>query len=165
MSLAAFGCNPEDTGASLDDVGGHQPGTLAYSRRTGESTVSSRPGGDCSQYDTCLIVGNWRVRPLDSTARRQRLCGLCIPQVALANAPTAGASCSATGKRGPTCRHRRRATTLTVTADEGKLDDAYDGVNKQHRRSEAPVRNGGRKRRPDLRRRRHCGRISTRLVI
>ena len=87
MSLAALGCNPEDTGASLDDVGGHQPGTLAFSPDGGLYCLIQASEA-CAQYDTCFIHGNWQVGPYDNATSDEgnRPLKLCIPQVELANA-------------------------------------------------------------------------------
>ena len=129
MSLAALGCNPEDNGSSLDDVGGHQPGTLAFSP-DGGLYVCIQASEACAQYDTCAIVGNWRVKPYDSTDDANDYAALCIPQVALANAAYGWGLVFGNGKGRADMDIAAGATTVTVTADEGKLDDAYTVVNK-----------------------------------
>ena len=142
MSLAAFGCNPEDTGASLDDVGGHQPGTLAYSP-DGGIYVLIQAGEAIAQCDTCLIAGNWQVRPADLTDDDISQ-AVCIPQVALANAHYGWGLVYGNGRARADDDIAATATQLYLTADEGKLDDAEAAntdqqLNGVHKRQSAAV--------------------------
>ena len=124
MSLAAFGCNPEDTGASLDDVGGHQPGTLAYSPDGGIYVVVQASEA-VAAYDTCLIEGIWRVRPLDSQDDDDLALQVCIPQVALANGAYGWGLVFGNGKaRASADMAAGVSGPLYPTRDEGKLAGA-----------------------------------------
>ena len=121
MSLAALGCNPEDTGSSLDDVGGLQPGTLAFSPDGGLYVVVQASEA-VAAYDTCLMEGNWRVRPFDNTDDANLATALCIPQVALANGAYGWGLVFGNGSARADDDIAAGAI-LYATADEGKLDD------------------------------------------
>ena len=132
MSLAAFGCNPEDTGASLDDVGGHQPGTLAYSPDGGIYVVVQASEA-VAAHDTCLIQGNWRVRPLDTADDKDLAVQVCIPQVALANGAYGWGLVFGNGRARASADIAANVTgPLYPTPDEGKLLGTVDGTNALH---------------------------------
>ena len=127
MSLAAFGCNPEDTGASLDDVGGHQPGTLAYSSDGGIYCLV-RASEAVAAHDTCLVEGAWRVRPLDLSDDTGLPSAICIPQVALANGAYGWGLMFGNGMARADDDIAASATNLYPTDDEGKVDDAAAAI-------------------------------------
>ena len=82
MSLAALGCNPDVTGASLADMGGHAAGTLAFSPDGGLYILVQASESGIDAYDCCIITGNWQIRPLDATDDANLSCSICFPQVA-----------------------------------------------------------------------------------
>lgn len=76
--FAALGCNPEDTGASLDDIGAASLGTLAYSPKG--IYIALQADGAITQGQLTLIQGNWQgkveVVSVDGAP-------VCFPQVAV----------------------------------------------------------------------------------
>ena len=131
MSLAALGCNPEDTGASLDDVGGHQPGTLAFSPDGGLYCLF-QAGEAIAQYDTCLVYGAWRVRPLDVADDHSASTMLCIPQVEVANAHYAWGLVFGNGTASASADMAASVTQLFPSTDEGRLAGTINGTDDLH---------------------------------
>ena len=88
MSLAALGCNPSQTGDSLADVGGHNPGTLAYSPDGGLYMLVKAQGA-ITAGALCKIVrssGETEIEAQElNTAGATHGFSLCIPQVAIAD--------------------------------------------------------------------------------
>ena len=78
MSLAALGCNPDDKGTA-DEVGGHQPGTIAFSP-DGGMYVLIQASEAIAQYDTCHIHGAWQISPMDAANDNHLSNELCIVQ-------------------------------------------------------------------------------------
>ena len=121
MSLAALGCNPNQSEADLADMGGLALGTLAFSPDGGIYTLIKADGA-ISAGAVCLIKGDWEADEI-TTALGAETHTLCVPQVAIANNAygwglvwgngmvEAAASCGASAH-------------LSTTDTAGRLDDA-----------------------------------------
>ena len=83
MTLAALGCNPEATGASLDDLGGASLGTLGYSS-DGGIYMCIRAKGDVAQYAGCVLQDSFQANQV-TTTYGDIGATICIPQVAIAD--------------------------------------------------------------------------------
>ena len=82
MSLAALGCNPEDHGANLSDIGGHALGTLAFSP-AGGIYVAIRANGAITANVACALSPSFDVATVNTGDPQGT--SYCVPQVGLAD--------------------------------------------------------------------------------
>ncbi len=84
MSLAALGCNPNQSGPSLEDIGGVTLGTLAFSP-DGGLYVAVQAGQVISPYACAAISGDWELRAMDLSDDANLSMAICFPQVRIEN--------------------------------------------------------------------------------
>ena len=85
MSLAALGCDPEQTWTEADgtDGPGIGLGTIGYSP-DGGMYLCVQAKAAISQYDACVLQDTFRANPL-TTTNGDIGATVCFPQVAMAN--------------------------------------------------------------------------------
>lgn len=125
--FAALGCNPEDKGTSLSDLGGAALGTVAYSP-DGTMYIAIRAAGSLSANQACHMEGNFDIDQAEGGSN----VGLPIvfPQQAFADneygwAAIAG-ECNALTDGGVSAGHNLAISGTTAgTVDSNTNTDAF----------------------------------------